>query len=198
MSLQPLSGCPSTMRVDWWESQCRLGGHMPSAPLLLFLQEQRPPGLSPAAGDGERAPSSRYCRATEPSRPLHSLNLGPLFSPDLPASFSGRRSPQGRSGGARTPCSCGRSGSGGSSSVECGGPPGRTGVGIGWASAGWWAPKGVETNSPELPALQPGPADPTSPSLQFSEAGAPGCRWRGCGRIHSGHLQVCVLPPPPA
>lgn len=52
--------CPPTVREPAGASQGRLG--TPSAPLLSCLQEPRPPESesSPAAGDAERAPRSRY------------------------------------------------------------------------------------------------------------------------------------------
>ena len=147
----------------------------PSAPLLFFLQEQRPPESSPVAGDRERAPRSRYPELPEPAPPPFTPSPAPLPSldPALPLLClcpSGGRSLQGRSAGAQTPCSCGRSVSGGSSSssssrVGCGGPPGRTGAGLG-VTAGRWA---LGVSPPELLCQSglagplPGTTHPTCP-----------------------------------
>lgn len=57
----------------------------PSAPLLFFLQEQRPPESSPVAGDGERAPSSRYTRSHLRRRLLPLLTSSPAPRPLLRA-----------------------------------------------------------------------------------------------------------------
>ena len=144
----------------------------PSAPLLFFLQEQRPPESSPVAGDGERAPSSRYPEPPEAAPPPCTPSRRPLPSPPAPLHLSsclcpaGGRSRQGRRGGAQTPCSCGRSASGGSSSsssrVACGVPQGRTGVGVGAAA--------LAVRPPELPCLS-GLAEPRlallTPHLHF-------------------------------
>lgn len=142
----------------------------PSAPLLFFLQEQRPPESSPVAGDGERAPSSRYPEPPEAAPPPFTyfiarppvLSSGPLHLSSCLCPAGGR-SRQGRRGGAQTPCSCGRSASGGSSSrVECGVPQGRTGVGVGAAA--------LAVRPPELPCLS-GLAEPRlallTPHLHF-------------------------------
>lgn len=119
---------------------------LPQFLLLFFLQEQQPPELSPVAGEKERAPSSRYQSHLSWQR----LSLLSLLAPCLPdllypsSAFapSGGRNCLERNGAARTPCSCGRSVSGGSSSnnnrVERVGPSGRTGVGTG-AAGRWWA-----------------------------------------------------------
>ncbi|XP_059978466.1 leucine-rich repeat and calponin homology domain-containing protein 4 isoform X3 [Lagenorhynchus albirostris] len=71
---------------------------------------------------------------------------------------AGGRSRQGRRGGAQTPCSCGRSASGGSSSrVECGVPQGRT-VFRSWGSgllAGVLPPRPLRPPTTTAPAPRP-------------------------------------------
>uniref|UniRef100_A0A4X1UE50 Leucine-rich repeat and calponin homology domain-containing protein 4 n=1 Tax=Sus scrofa TaxID=9823 RepID=A0A4X1UE50_PIG len=181
----------------------------PSAPLLLFLQEQRPPESSPVAGDRERAPSSRYPELPEPAPPPFTPSPAPLPSldPALPLLClcpSGGRSLQGRSAGAQTPCSCGRSVSGGSSSssssrVGCGGPPGRTGAGLG-VTAGRWA---LGVSPPELLCQSglagplPGTTHPTCPP-PFSSFLKLGVRAAGGGAAASSAQATYNTPKPSA
>ena len=153
--------CPSTVRGPGEPASAGSGDPLsPSAVLSSGAAATRvePCGRRRGEGTEQQVHAEPPEAAPAPFTRVCSPPPSPASRP-LP---SGGRSRQGRSGGARTPCSCGRSASGGSSSkVQCGGPPGRTG-----------APSGAPVSFP-VGLAELGTADPTSPSFSsFLKLGA--------------------------